>query len=175
MQFVNPGLIMGIILWYAGFIFILNGVNLLGKTSAKECGVWNIAISGLMFLCIIVSMLFQLFGKETWYTCGSVFLFAFTYFMIGMNHVLKMDSKALGYFCLLVALITPFNAQGAYAAGDWRFCIIWLVWGAAWFIFFLIMALGKTRLASPALGWAVVLIGVVTLCAPGYMMLRGWW
>ena len=175
MTFENPSLIIGPILWFVGYIFILNGINLLGKMSPKECGVWNIVVSSFMFLCIIISMVFQLFAEATWVTVGGVFLFAFTYFMIGMNNVLEMDSRALGYYCLLVAIITPFIAESAFAAGDWRFGIIWLIWGVAWFIFFLIMALGKTQLATPVLGWIVIIVGVVTAWAPGYMMLRGWW
>ena len=175
MTFSNPGMIMALLLWFVGYIFILNGINLMGKMSPKECGVWNIVISSFMFFCIALIMIFQLFGEASWMVAGCVFLFAFTYFMIGMNNVLGMDSKALGYYCLLVALITPFIAQGNFAIGDWRFGIIWLIWGVAWFIFFLIMALGKTSLATPTLGWVIVLIGIFTAWAPGYMMLRGWW
>jgi hypothetical protein len=92
-----------------------------------------------------------------------------------LNNVLEMDSRALGWYCLLVAINTLPISQSTFASGDWRFGIIWLIWGAAWFIFFLIMALGKTKLATPALGWTVVIIGVVTAWVPGYMMLRGWW
>ena len=175
MTFSNPGMIMALLLWFVGYIFILNGINLMGKMSPKECGVWNIVISSFMFFCIALIMIFQLFGESSWMVAGCVFLFAFTYFMIGMNNVMDMDSRALGYYCLLVALITPFIAHGNFAIGDWRFGIIWLIWGVAWFIFFLIMALGKTSLATPVLGWIIVLIGVGTAWAPGYMMLRGWW
>ncbi len=120
-------------------------------------------------------MTFQLFGEATWVTVGGITLFAFTYFMIGVNNVTGMDARGVGYYCLLVALMTPLISESAFSTGDWRFGIIWLIWGAAWFIFFLIMALGKTRLAGPLLGWSVVAIGAVTGVAPGYMMLRGWW
>lgn len=92
-----------------------------------------------------------------------------------MNNVLGMDGRGLGYYCLLVALMTPFISHSAFSAGDWRFGVIWLVWGIAWFIFYQIMALGKTKLATPLLGKVLVLLGLVTGVVPGYMMLRGWW
>jgi hypothetical protein len=175
MLFSNPSLIIGLILWFVGFIFILNGINMMDKMSPKECGVWNLAISVFMFVCIILSLVFQLFGEATWLTVGGITLFAFTYFMIGMNNVLEMDARGLGYYCLLVAMMTPFIAEGAFSAGDWRFGVIWLIWGVAWFVFYLIMALEKTKLATPLLGRGLVLLGLATGVAPGYMMLRGWW
>jgi len=50
MVFENPASIIGLILWFVGFIFILNGINMTGRMSPKECGVWNLVISSFMMI-----------------------------------------------------------------------------------------------------------------------------
>jgi hypothetical protein len=128
-----------------------------------------------MFILLIICIVFQLFSAATWITVGGVFLFTFTYIGIGFTNILNLDGKGLGWYCLLVALITPFFSHLNFSSGDWRFGIIWLIWGVLWFVFFLILGLGKKALASPTFGWIIILVGVFTLWIPGYAMLRGWW
>jgi hypothetical protein len=175
MQFTNPGLIMALILWFVAYIFIINGLNMLGKISGKDCGVWNLIIGGWMFILLIICIVFQLFSAGTWITVGGVFLFTFTYIGIGFTNLLNLDGRGLGWYCLLVALITPFVSQMNFGAGDWKFGIIWLIWGVLWFVFFLILGLGKKALAGRTFGTIIILVGIFTLWIPGYAMLRGWW
>jgi len=176
-DFSNPSLIMGLILWFVAYIFIINGLNLTGRISGKECGVWNFIIGGFMFVCLVISMVFQLFGDATWLTVGGTLLFCFTYIGLGFMNLMGLDGRGLGWYCLLVAIITPFVAQMNFSFGgamDMVWGVIWLIWGAAWFVFFLILGLGKTKLAGPTFGWIVVAIGIFTLWIPAYAMLRGW-
>jgi len=176
-EFANPSLLMGLILWFVAYIFIINGLNLTGRISGKECGIWNLMIGGFMFLCLLLAMIFQLFGAATWITVGGCLLFCLTYLGLGFMNLMNLDGKGLGWYCLLVALITPFISQMNFAMGGWSgvmWGVIWLIWGVAWFVFFLILGLGKTKLAGPTFGWIVVAIGVFTLWIPAYSMLRGW-
>ena len=62
----------------------------------------------------------------------------------------------------------------ATAGGVWDiwFGICWLSWGVLWFLFFLILALGWTRLTQ-ATGALCALQGVYTGWIPGYLLLSG--
>jgi len=173
--FENPGLITALIIWFVGYLFILNGLNMCGKISDKESGVWNLLIGSWIYVLLIIAIVKQLFGADTWLSVGGTFLFAFTYLSLGLMKLLKLDGRGVGWYCLLVAVIAPFIAQMNFSLGDWRFGIIWLIWAAMWFVFFLILGLGKTKLAGNKLGYLMMLVGILTLAAPGYMMLRSWW
>jgi len=175
MEFASPTLIIGLVLWFVGYIFIINALSVMGKISPKEQGLWNFTISSFMFVCIILIMVFQLFGTDSWLWAGMVFLFAFTYFGIGLNNLGGTDSRGLGWYCLLVAIVVPAIAEMNFRAGDVRFGLIWLIWGALWFTFWLIMGMGRTKLAGNMLGAIMLGVGVLTAWMPGYMMLRGWW
>jgi len=175
MEFANPGLVIAMLLFYVGFIFIINGLNILGRIGEKECGLWNFTISCFMFVVLIIAMVFQLFGVDTWLTVTGVLLFAFTYFGLGFNKVMGLDGRGLGWYCLLVAITTVPEAVRNFDLADWRMGVMWLIWGACWFVFFLVLGLGKTKLAGVKLGWVVILVGILTLWWPGYFMLRGWW
>ncbi len=175
MHFENPELITALIIWFVGYLFIMNGLNMCGKISNKESGVWNLIIGSWIYILLIIAMVYQLFGADTWISVGGTFLFAFTYLGIGCMNLLKLDGRGVGWYSLLVAVVAPFISQMNFSLGDWRFGIIWLVWAVMWFIFFLLLGLGKTKLASPKLGYVMMLVGVFTLSVPGYTMLRGWW
>lgn len=174
-HFANPSLVMPTILFFVAYIFILNGLNMLGKISNKDVGVWNLLIGGFMSVMLIIGTVYQLWGPNTWINVVGTFLFAFTYLGIGLTNLCGLEGKGLGWYCLLVAIITPFFSQMNFSLGDWRFGIIWLLWGGLWLMFFLILALEKTKLAGRAMATAMILAGVLTLWIPGYTMLRGWW
>lgn len=137
--------------------------------SPKEAGWWNIIISTFMFVNC-----FNLFIKGEVFFVAQVLLFAFTYLFLGINILKEMDMRGLGWYCLWVSLVTPFIAGINWAAGDWRFALIWITWGCAWFTFWLILGLGMTKLVR---GTAIAMlpIGIFTAWVPGYLMFIGMW
>jgi hypothetical protein len=174
-EFGNHGQIIGLVLWFTGFIFTLNGINILGKMEPKEIGVLDLIFGSFIVVCMIIAMVFQLFGEGTWHVVGGVLLFGFTFLALGFVNLMGLDGRGSGYYCLFVAILTLPIAQKSFSAGDWRFGICWLIWGFYWFLFFLILGLGKTKIAHPVLGWSIIAVGSFTVVIPGYMILRGWW
>lgn len=173
--FEKPELMVALIIWFVGYLFIMNGLNMCGKISNKESGVWNLLIGSWIFILAIIAIVNQTFGVDTWLIIGGPFLFSFTYLGLGFMNILNLDGRGVGWYCLMVAIIAPFIAQMYFSMGDWRFGIIWLIWAALWFVFFLTLGLQKTKIAGTKLGYIMILAGITTLSGPGYMMLRGWW
>ncbi|HTF61740.1 MAG TPA: AmiS/UreI family transporter, partial [Edaphobacter sp.] len=86
------------------------------------------------------------------------------------------DGRGLGWFCLFVAITTVpvFIETFANANSVWDvwFGISWASWGVLWFLFFLILALGRTNLTRVT-GVLCALQGVYTGWIPGYLLLSG--
>ena len=101
-------------------------------------------------------------------------LFSFTYLQTAANTLFKLgDGRALGSYCLFVALSTVPSSLVTFRQGDVRFGAIWLVWGALWFLFFLTLALKRTF--GSFTGYATMLVGIATCWIPGYLILLGSW
>ncbi|NAZ18151.1 transporter, partial [Glutamicibacter soli] len=47
----------------------------------------------------------------------------------------------------------------------------WLIWGVLWFMYFLLLALGRPILRPTA--WVTLLAGIVTGWLPGFLLLDG--
>jgi hypothetical protein len=103
-------------------------------------------------------------------------LFTFGYFWVVWNRWNGADGRGLGWFCLFVAITTvPVFIEtfaGAQSVWDVWFGVSWASWGVLWFLFFLILALGRTELTR-ATGVLCALQGVYTGWIPGYMLLSG--
>ena len=86
------------------------------------------------------------------------------------------DGRGLGWFCLFVAITTvPVFLEtfaNAHSVWDVWFGISWASWGVLWFLFFLILALGRTNLTRVT-GVLCSLQGVYTGWIPGYLLLSG--
>ena len=108
--------------------------------------------------------------------CNLTLLFSFTYYWVARNRWNGADGRGLGWFCLFVAITTvPVFLEGfATAASPWDlwFAICWLSWGVLWFLFFLVLAMGQTRLTRFT-GALCALQGVYTGWIPGYLLLSG--
>lgn len=161
--------LVALLLFYVGAIFLINGVHLLGLMSPKECGWWNIIIAIFMFANVI-----NFFRLGEVFFVAQVLLFAFTYLFLGINLLKDLDMRGLGWYCLWVALVTPFVAKVNFDAGDLRFGLIWIIWGITWFTFWLILGLGFTRITR-GVALAMIPIGVFTAWVPGLTMFLGVW
>lgn len=165
---------VGLLFFFVGAIFILNGLSLIGKIGNKEIGAWNIAISVFMFLMVIYIVLTKLVGPTTHWFAAQVLLFAFTYLFLGINNLAGFDSRGLGWYCLWVSLITPYVAFENFMAGDVRVGLIWVVWGIMWFLFWVILGLGKTRILKP-IAYIMPPVGIITAWIPGFLMMINKW
>jgi putative amide transporter protein len=171
---MDPGLYVAFLLFFVGWIFILNGLHALNLLSTKEAALWNLIISTMMFIWVVYLLGGNLMGKGTTWFAAQVLLFAFTYLFLGINYILGMDGRGLGWYCLWVSLVTPVVSYQNFMAGDWRFGAIWAIWGVLWFLFWVILGLGKTSVMNKV-KHIMVPIGVITAWIPGLLMMIGQW
>jgi hypothetical protein len=163
----------GIAMFYVGAVLLVNGMWLLGKAESKSTGIFNLLVGGLI-TAMAVNNHFKANELVEHLGTANALLFAFTYLMLAANALFGFDGRALGWFCLFVAAATVPNIIFQFGVGDPRFGVIWSLWGLLWFLFFLVLALGRSQLARPV-AYLTILIGLVSAGIPGYMILWGRW
>jgi len=169
-------MLLGLALFWVGAVLCLNGIWLLGKIGDREIGVIDVFVG---FVTLIVSLALA-FGPganaASIKAAALTLLFTFTYFWVAWNRWNDADGRGLGWFCLFVAITTvPVFLEtfaSAQSAWDIWFGICWLSWGVLWFLFFLILAQGRTQLTRVT-GALCALQGVYTGWIPGYLLLSG--
>lgn len=168
-------MILGFLLFYVGAVLFLNGLWLMGRIQDREIVVINV-VSGLVAGAVVLQ---GAFGAAA--DAGSIraaaltLLFATTYFWVAYNRFAGVDGRGLGWFSLFVAISTvPVIYTGLSAAATGRDVWLagnWLVWGILWFMYFLLLALGKPILKQTA--WVTLLAGIFTGWLPGWLLLDG--
>jgi hypothetical protein len=97
-------------------------------------------------------------------------LFAFTYLWVAINIIWNLEGKGLGWFCLLVAVTALPTAFTTFP--DIGLFILWLMWASLWFMFFLLLGLGK-NIGKATGAWTVV--NAVATGVAGYLILIKVW
>jgi len=169
-------MLLGLALFWVGAVLCLNGIWLLGNIGDREIAVIDVFVG---FVTLLVS-LYLAFGPganaASIKAAALTLLFTFTYFWVAWNRWNDADGRGLGWFCLFVAITTiPVFLEtfaSAHSAWDIWFGICWLSWGVLWFLFFLILAQGRTQLTRVT-GALCALQGVYTGWIPGYLLLSG--
>lgn len=157
----------------SGAALLINGLGLLGRIPARDSGVFNIVIG--LFQLLLAVLLAAAAGGESGLLLGAagIVLFGITYLYVGLNAVLGLESAGVGWFCALVAGLAVFYSAANFAT-DPFLSALWLSWAVLWFLFFLILAGGKSSL-SVFTGWAALLTGQVTTTVPALLGLSGAW
>ncbi|MDQ0757276.1 AmiS/UreI family transporter [Arthrobacter sp. B3I4] len=157
----------------SGAALLINGLGLLGRIPARDSGVFNIVI-GLLQLLLAV-FLAAAAGGDGGLLLGAagIVLFGITYLYVGLNAVLSLESAGVGWFCALVAVLAVFYSAANFGT-DPFLSVLWLSWAVLWFLFFLILAGGRSSL-SAFTGWAVLLTGQLTTTVPALLGLSGAW
>lgn len=168
-------MLLGLILFYVGAVLCLNGLWLLDRIGDKEIAVIDIFVGGITLL----AALFLAFGPGA--DLGSVksaaltLLFTFTYFWVAINRYNGADGRGLGWFCLFVAItaipVTIQTLQGATTTWGIWFGLSWGAWGILWFMFFLLLVMGKP--IAKLTGTVTVIQGILTGWLPGFLLLSG--
>lgn len=195
---------IAVMLLYVGAVLLLNGVWILGSAvarearpaveggpepgtaraaylvlSSREVGVFNLLVGALGFVLALFA-----FARVGPAAIGAlelefgafVLLFAFTYLYVGINQFLNTDGRALGWYCLFVAItavptavITLLTSQGhawpLWLGADWA------AWAVVWFLFWVLLAL--QRPIALMTGVIVVFVAVSTSWVPAYLLLVG--
>jgi len=165
---------IGIVLLYVGAVLFVNGIWLLGHIQDREVAILNVFAGSVGAVVAVFSLARG--DMEAVQFAAYVLLFAFTYLWVAYNRFTGADGRGLGWYCLFVALtalpISIITLTGA--AGDpfalWM-GFNWAVWAVLWFLYFLLLALGKniTRLV----GVVTILVGIATAWLLGFATLNG--
>lgn len=164
---------MGFLLFYVGAVLVLNGIWLMGRIQDREIVVINL-VSGLVATGFVIQGVFGTGGgADSVRTAALKLMFATTYLWVAYNRFAGVDGRGLGWFSLFVAItaVPVFLSSIATASGFsevWQ-ALNWAVWAVLWFMYFLLLTLGKPILRPTA--WLTLLAGIFTGWLPGYLML----
>lgn len=168
-------MLLGLVLLYVGAVLSLNGLWLMGRIADNEIAVINVFVGGLTLLIA----LFLAFGPgadlASVKAAGLTLLFSFTYLWVAVNRHNSADGRGLGWFCLFVAITAVPVAIDTLASADstWGiwFGLNWAAWSVLWFMFFLLLALGKP--IGKVTGAVTTIQGILTGWIPGLLLLYG--
>jgi hypothetical protein len=163
---------LGLGLWYVGFVLFINAIWMLGKMSNKAAIPMNIFVAVIQ-VAGVMAVIFT--GKEPtdFYGAALTLLFAFTYLYVAATQIWDLDARGLGWYCLPVAILAiPAGIQNLATPG---LALLWFMWSTLWFMFFLLMGLGKNIGRQTA--WWTLVNAIVTF-AGAYLTLTEiapWW
>lgn len=141
--------ILGAALVYVGFVLVINGLWLLNKVDARDVAAINLFTGIVTFTASYYNLItLQAPGAIAW---AQGLLFSFTYLWIFFNIIRNVnDQRALGWYCLLVAITAAIS--GVVSAGaltpqsDIGFVFLtflWFEWAVLWFSFWVLLVLGR--------------------------------
>lgn len=160
-------------LLYVGAVLFINGLSLLGLVKGRSLVPMNVFV-GILQVITPLYLIFTANGDPAVILGASgLFLFGFTYLYVAINNTFDLDGSGLGWFCLFVVIAAlvyaAFNLRTATAAG-YVFGVLWLNWAFLWFLFWLVLSLGKTRLTRYT-GAVCATQGILTGLIPALILL----
>ena len=168
----NAGLLL------VGVVLLVNGLASLGVVPARSAAPLNFFVGAAQVVFPTV-VLAQAGGdpavvNATWPSL----LFGITYLWFGFLTVYGLEPEAFGWYSAFVAAIAAYHAVSAIGP-DPVFAVIWATWAVMWSLFFVLMALGRSRVGTFDLGrftgWFLVLLGIPTCTVPALLLFDGRW
>lgn len=159
---------------YVGIVLVINGIMLLGWLTPRETAPLNLFVGALQVFTPTYLIIIAASDVDQVFAASGVYLFGFTYLWVGINAVKEYSNRGFGWFALLVALCAVvYAAESFVRAGDAGFGVIWVLWAILWFLFFLVLGIGRESL-GPVTGFYTAVIGVVTTGAALMVLLNSW-
>jgi len=160
-------------LFFVGAVLFVNGLSLLGATSARSAAPLNLFVGAMQVALPTLAIVLARGELEASYAVAATFLFGFTYLFVGIDAYTGSDGSGLGWFSAFVAVSALWFGTQAWAT-DPVFTVVWLLWALMWTMFFAVLALGRTELV-PFTGWLLVLGSHVTATVPALLLFEGSW
>ncbi|WP_299557953.1 AmiS/UreI family transporter [uncultured Mycolicibacterium sp.] len=165
----------GVGLFYVGAVLIVNGLMLLGYISPRGAVPLNFFVGALQVITPTVLIVQSGGDPDVVFAASGLYLFGFTYLWVAINNAAGWSGEGLGWFSLFVAVAALGYGWHAFSVeSDPAFGVIWLLWAALWFLFFLVLARDHAGL-GPATGVVAVVEGVVTAAVPAFLIVSGNW
>ncbi len=168
-------------LLYVGAVLFVNGLALGGLVRGTSMIPINLFV-GLLQVITPLYLIFSADGDQAVIVGASgLFLFGFTYLYVAMNNAFDLDGTGLGWFSLFVAVSAivyswwNFSSYSALTSDDAAvgdlFGVLWASWAVLWFLFFLVLGLGKTQLTTFTGAWCAAQ-GIYTGLVPALILLN---
>ena len=160
-------------LLYVGAVLFINGLMLLGKIPGKSAAVLNFFVGTMQVVFPTMIIMQANNDPAVIFGAAGLYLFGFTYLYVGILQVTGWSGEGLGWFSLFVsACAVVIGALQFTLIGDPVFGVIWFVWAALWFMFFLLLGLGRDSITMMT-GWFTVFISHLTGTIPAFFLLLG--
>lgn len=167
-----------ICLLLSGAALLLNGLAALDVLPRRDAAVFSLVI-GSTQLVLGVTYLGASSpgvdggGPQLLLGAAGMFLFGLTYVYVGLDSLLALGSRGLGWFCGLVGACGLLLAA-AWSGEDPFLAVLCLCWAYLWLLFFLQLALGFVGL-GPLIGWSLVLTSQASATMPALLGIIGHW
>lgn len=160
-------------LLYVGAVLFVNGLMLLGLVPGKSAAAMNLFVGGMQVIFPTLIILQSGGDPATVLGASGLYLFGFTYLYVAWNQLTGATGEGLGWFSLFVAACAVVYGILQFTTfDDPVFGMIWFSWAVLWFLFFLVLALGKDALTRRT-GWFTMLLGIFTGAIPAMLLLSG--
>jgi hypothetical protein len=157
----------------SGAALLVNGLATLGHLPRRDAAVLSLVVGGTQLALGVVQLSSSGDAPAMLMTAAGMFLFAVTYLYSGLDLLLALGGRGLGWFCGMVAFCGLVLAA-AWLAVDPLRAVLWLCWSALWALLFAGMALDAVRL-EPFTGWALVLTSQASATVPALLGLASLW
>ena len=169
----GDGLMPYVCLLLSGAALLVNGLATLGRLPRRDAAILSLLVGGTQLVLGVVHASTAGNVPAALLTAAGMFLFGTTYLYSGLDTLLALGSRGLGWFCGMVAFCGVLLAA-AWVGSDPLLAVLWLCWTALWALLFACLALGAGRL-EPFAGWSLVLTSQVSATVPALLGLAGWW
>lgn len=161
----------------SGAALLINGLAALNVVPSRDAAVFSLAIGSAQLVLGVTYVAGTDgagdTGTQVLLSGAGMFLFGMTYLYVGLDFLLGLGSKGLGWFCGMVAAFGPLLAA-AWLLDDPLLAVLWLCWSVLWALLFTSLALGADRI-KPFTGWALVLTSQATATVPAFLGITGLW
>ncbi|WOQ69346.1 AmiS/UreI family transporter [Microbacterium limosum] len=161
-------------LLYVGAVLFINGLMLIGVIPGRSAAILNFFVGGMQVVFPTLILLQGAGNPAVVFGAFGLYLFGFTYLYVGIIQWTGVSGEGLGWFSLFVVIVAVVVGILQFVAvGDPVFGAIWLVWAVLWFMFFLLLALGRSDIQK-ATGWFTIFVSFLTGTIPALFILSGY-
>jgi hypothetical protein len=161
-------------LLFVGAVLFVNGLLFLGRIDAKSAAPFNLFVGALQVAIPFYLIATAPTPSDILLDAG-IFLFGFTYLYVGISNLAGQSLVGLGWYSAWVAIMAAaFGITNIVKFHDPTIGLLWLQWSVLWAVFWLVLAVGVTRLTEPA-GWLTLILSFTTCTIPGFLLLLGEW
>ena len=161
-------------LMFVGAVLFVNGLLFLGRIDGKSAAPFNIFVGALQVAIPFYLIATAPTANDILLDSG-ILLFGFTYLYVGISNLAGQSLAGLGWYSAWVAIMAAaFGITNIVRFHDPTIGLLWLQWSVLWALFWLVLAMGVTRLTAPA-GWLTLILSFTTCTIPGFLLLLGEW